>query len=384
MTTRIGELDALRGFALLGIGLGNIMWFSGYAVATPQAREALGTASVDQAVAFAVHALVDGKFYALFSLIFGIAFARMVEHTRSNGARVAPVVARRLGALFVVGAVHATGLWFGDILSLYAVAAIPLLAMRRWSNRRLAIAVLVLLLAPVGTGALRLLMADVPAATAAGHGPAALLPIFGTGDYGQVLSANAVFLVERWALALDSGRLPRLLGMFALGMLLSRRHPIRPPRAGAMLWAVAIASNLALALLANAPGGAASLSGLGRDAIYSIAVPTGCLLYMALLWPRFAAPGGLTIALASAGRLSLSHYLAQSLIMSALFYGWGLGLWGHIGAAEASAVAIAVAGVQVALSEAWLRNMGAGPAERVLRALMRAGGPQRRRTSIPR
>jgi len=148
MSRRISALDTVRGAALVGIVVGNVMWFSGYAVATEQARQALGTPSVDRALAFLSHWLVDGKFYGLFSLLFGVGFSMMVASAEAQGLRVGSVVVRRLLALALIGFAHASLLWFGDIISLYAVAAIPLVFVRRWPTTRLLGLACVSLIAP--------------------------------------------------------------------------------------------------------------------------------------------------------------------------------------------------------------------------------------------
>jgi uncharacterized protein len=370
MKDRSVALDALRGFALVGIILGNVTWFSGYAVASPAQRLALGTAAFDRPIELILHMLVDGKFYGLFSLMFGAGFALMVGGAEARGLPVARVVARRLTALLAIGLAHATLLWFGDIVSLYAVSAVPLYWMRRWSTRRLAVAAGVCLIAPVLLSAIILVAAVVTGDTGhgdLGHGPAALLPAFAAGRYPEVLPANWAFLFERWELALLSGRPIRLLGMFILGMCAVRLRRPPPSRTVCVLVVTALIGNVVLALLADAPARPPSLLGLSRDLVQAIAIPTGSVAYAAVLWPRFSARGPITRALAAAGRLSLSHYLTQSLVLSALFYGYGLGLWGRVGIAWAVCIALAIAALQTLCSPLWLRRLGPGPAERMLR-----------------
>lgn len=376
MTERIAALDALRGFALVGIILGNATWFSGYAVASSAQRAALGTATLDEPVAFLLHVLVDGKFYGLFSLMFGASFVLMVDRAEARGLPVASVVRRRLAALFAIGGLHATLVWFGDIISLYAVSAVPLYWMRGWSIRRLAVAATVCLTAPVVIGAIMLavhVVAGDPGHSDGGHGPAALLPAFARGGHAEVLSANWVFLCERWELELLSSRPLRLLGMFVLGMLAVRLRRSPSYRGVPALVLTALVGNVALALLADVPTRPPSLLGLVRDVIYAIAIPAGSLAYAAILWPRFSSRGAITSALAAAGRLSLSHYLTQSLVSSAIFYGLGYGLWGRVGIAWASGIALAIVVLQVCCSRPWLWHRDSGPAERVLRRLTYCG-----------
>lgn len=379
MSGRIAAVDSIRGVALAGIVVGNVMWFSGYAVASDAARDALGTGSIDRAVAFATHWLVDGKFYALFSLLFGVGFSMLVASAEAQRLRVSSVVGRRLVALAVIGFAHALLLWFGDIISLYAVAAVPLLFVRRWPTRQLLGLASISLVAPLVVSVGQWLLYGGASSSSvvaeSGHGPAALLGAFSGGDYLQSLRANAAFWSERWVLALYSSRLVRIFGFFVLGVAAARSLPAANVRPPSWLWPLAIVSNLALALLSDVPTRPPSVMGLLHDTAYAVALPSGCLLYALLLW-RWASRGGAVArAFAAAGRLSLTHYLGQSLVMAIVFYGWGFGYWGRVGAADAVALALGLVAVQVWLSRAWLRHFGQGPMERLLRAATRGYRP---------
>lgn len=367
--TRVRQLDALRGFALIGIVLGNVQWFSGYAVDPSPVKDVLG---LDSVVTFALHLLVEGKFYALFSLLFGASFALMVEGARRAGRDASMVARHRLGALLIVGSLHACTVWFGDIVSLYAVAAVPLYTLLQRSDRAVLRWSLGLLAAPAALSLVMLWLEDPTSAAAFSHGPAERLPAFDSGGYVDVLEANAAFLGQRWVLALTSGRLPRLLGLFLLGAWLIRRRGTRVrPRVLVCLWVIASVSNTVLAMLAHVPPTPTSRLGVLRDVVACVALPAGALTYASWLWRALGRRGRVPDALAHAGRLSLTHYLTQSLVLAAVFYGLGLGLWGTLGATTGALVGGALAVGQVAISAAMRRGLGLGPAERLLRALCR-------------
>jgi uncharacterized protein len=263
--------------------------------------------------------------------------------------------------------------WFGDIVSLYAAAAIPLLWVHTWPRRRLVALAAAALTAPVfvsaGLWAAHTIGTNAGFAGAdPGHGPAALLPAFAHGSYPQLLSANAAFLSERWVLALYSSRLIRIFGMFVVGIIASQMMTVRP-RPSAWLIVIALVSNLALAMLDGVPLRPPSGLGLVREVVYTVAIPSGCFVYAALLWRWATQEGPMAKVLASAGRLSLTHYVSQSLVMATLFYGCGLGLWGRLGATLAVVVALVIVGVQILGSVVWLRWFGQGPLERLLRAV---------------
>ncbi|MCR9163428.1 MAG: DUF418 domain-containing protein [Nannocystaceae bacterium] len=363
--SRIPQLDALRGFALCGIVLANIQWFCGYAVDPSPAKDVWG---LDYAVSFALHVFVDGKFYGLFSLLFGASFALMIDRERARGADAGGLARRRIASLGVLGVLHATLLWFGDILSLYAVAALPLWWILRARPRHAAVTAIALLASPALLGLVLAACVDVPV-PALIHGPREALPAFAAGSAGALLDANADFLAQRWVLALASGRLPRLLGSFVLGALLIRHRPTFSRRGWVGLVSVAVSCNVALGLLPGAPPLPPSTLGVARIAVECVAIPTGALVYAGLGGRLFARPSRWTSAFAAAGRLSLTHYLAQSLMMAGIFYGVGLGHWGRLGAAESVAAGLGIACVQVGISP-WIRaRWGVGPGERALRWL---------------
>ncbi len=364
--TRVPQIDALRGLALCGIVLANIQWFSGYAVDPSAAKDVLG---LDAAVTIALHVCVDGKFYALFSLLFGASFALMIDRERALGRDAADLVRRRLGSLGILGVLHATLLWFGDILSLYAFAAIPLWWILRFQPRHALLMSLMLLASPVLLGLALVTSVDARAPPALLYGPIETLPAFASGSAGALLDANAAFLQQRWALALASGRLPRLLGLFVLGAFLVRHRPAVSRRGWIVLVTIAISSNVALGVLPDAAPLPPSPLGVVHAAVESVALPTGALVYVAVGWRLVSRPSALSSALAAAGRLSLTHYLGQSVAMAGLFYGVGLGLWGRLGAAASVAVGLGLVGIQVALSPSIRARWGLGPGERALRWL---------------
>ena len=134
---RADVLDALRGFALLGIFISHIPDFSGHSFMTPTAQAALDRFGVDGAAALIEDFLIRGKFYSLFSLLFGIGFAVQLESAGRCNADFARRFARRLTILLVIGLIHAC-FWYGDILKDYALIGFALILLRRGKPRTIA------------------------------------------------------------------------------------------------------------------------------------------------------------------------------------------------------------------------------------------------------
>jgi len=123
---RLDALDVLRGFALIGICIANVEFFNRPVVESGQGIPA-GLHGLDWLVAFLVAYLVSGKFWTIFSLLFGMGFALMLERARVAGRPFAPTYGRRVGVLLAVGLLHHTLLWSGDILISYAAGALALM-----------------------------------------------------------------------------------------------------------------------------------------------------------------------------------------------------------------------------------------------------------------
>src|SRR5829696_140457 len=114
---RLEILDVLRGLAVGGILIGNMQWFSGYGM-LPEALAAQSSFA-DRIIHFLVHFFVEGKFYSIFSFLFGFGFALQIARAEERGDLIATLFKRRLFWLLVIGLLHAYLLWAGDILSIY-------------------------------------------------------------------------------------------------------------------------------------------------------------------------------------------------------------------------------------------------------------------------
>ena len=144
-------LDALRGFALLGIILANFPEFSLWTFADSASHTPL-----DRVVRAFQYLFIDGKFYTLFSVLFGIGFSIQL----ANAGQRTGKFYRRMTTLFVIGLLHLLFLWSGDILMLYAAMGMLLPLFRRLPARKLLAAAGFFLVLPVLSDALFLHLAD--------------------------------------------------------------------------------------------------------------------------------------------------------------------------------------------------------------------------------
>jgi uncharacterized protein len=390
---RIEHLDALRGLALFGILLVNIGVFASpwWGLGAP---DPVFDAPLDRAVNALVAMLFEMKFYLLFSFLFGYSFSLQLSAARRAGEAFAPRMGRRLLGLWAIGLAHALLLFHGDILTTYALMGAVLLAMHQAPE---AVAVrrahrLILLTAAAWAGLAVLVSIDHTSATdtaAIAQQARATLAGF-TGDPGEVLATRAQALTSTgWVIA--GLQAPCALAMFLYGMIAGRRQILArvdhylPLLRTLRRWGLCIGLPSA-ALFAGislwAPGGALELFAL---ALSIVTAPLLCLAYVAVAMRVFAGPRGQAIArtLAPAGRMALSNYLLQSLVLSLLFTGYGLGLMGQISPLGCIVVAVTLFGMQLWLSRAWLSRHAYGPVEWLLRAITIGAWPRSDKSAYP-
>jgi uncharacterized protein len=384
---RIAMLDALRGFALFGILLANLMSFIGTPGQTPDALLAT-RAGLDAAVPieFFLEWLVVGKFYSLFSLLFGIGFAIQLERLNARGEGVGRYV-RRLLVLFGFGLLHMLLLWLGDILALYALVGLLLLLFRRVSDRSLLVGAALLWLVPIGWSAAQAWGGFDPGApfiagalrTFAWFGLDASVgpyPIWSSPDYLVHLKAHPGEMLFRYHDLIEQARPAKVLAMFLIGLWIGRRRVLADPAAHRKLLRRMLLAGFALGLpialaraLMTTVGQDAAVYQVWQEAAYCIGTPLLALGYaaaFALLWERGRPRLGW---LAPAGRMALTNYLAQTLIQCILIYGWGFGLIGRIHLGFVPPLAIAIFALQVGYSRWWLAQYRFGPLEWLWRTL---------------
>ena len=396
---RIDVLDVLRGFALFGVLLANVLWFfSGFGDLTTEEVARLPTIVLDPAVLELESFFVVNKFLTIFSFLFGVGFALQLQRANESCAPAARLYLRRMSWLFLLGAAHALLVWYGDILHLYAVLGLLLAGWVTCSDRTLIRWGLVFaLVAPV---AVRALLWGLPSMTGGSVDPVADFEsrwetataqhaAFEAPGYAGIVRANAV---ELWAwLATDHALTTGLAGFgkFLLGFWAGRsgilvraasaRADSDDPAVVAMrrglAWGLAIgvacegvlvADKALPALDAETWGAKVAESALWHTGVLALATSYVCGIVLLSRRPDWNRTLHL---LAPAGRMALTNYLGQSVICIFIFYGIGLGWYGRVGPTAALGITIAVFAAQAALSAWWLQRFRFGPAEWAWRSL---------------
>jgi uncharacterized protein len=381
-------VDALRGFALLGILVVNIASFAStyYGIGIP---DPMAVSLAERSASFARAFMFETKFYLLFSFLFGYSFTLQMRAAERDGKAFVPRMARRLVGLWAIGVVHAVLLYYGDILTTYAVLGAVLLMLRRRGDVFLACAaiglVLLVSLAWAGVGhlysqadmqmAARAAYAEAAAAQAAYRASPAMVVVQHLRDLSQVW----------WVTALVQA--PEALAMFFAGFIAGRRGLLAHVEAHRkLLWrvlswglAIGLPGALAYALPALRLNDAVrELQGL---AVTLLTAPFLAAGYAAGMLLVFQTGRGRVLArlLAPAGRMALSNYLLQSLVCAWIFLAYGLRWVGTIGPLASFAVAFAIFAGNLVLSRWWMHRFAYGPAEWVLRAFTYLQLPPMRR-----
>ena len=348
---RIESIDAIRGMALFGVLIVNLVTafrvsiFQQF-VGTPPSAIDFPDAAVERIVALGF----EEKAFSLFALLFGAGLAMQFDRLSALGI---PLywLARRLGVLLILGLIHLLLVWNGDILTEYALAglvALPFLFLRSAGLLLAAFAFLLLYVA----GPL-LYSVPWPDATALQRHVASANHVYATGNLAEIWRFSLQELPLMFSLHVFV--FPRTLALFVFGMFLWRAGIVQRAHhfAEELLVAafVGIASGIALA------GAQGPFGSLG---IVLLALGYGAAL---LALAEVSITRRFFSAFAPIGRMAFTNYVMQSVFFGFIFFGYGLGQFGRMGAAMAFAIGMAVYVAQFALSSWWLRRYRFGPIE---------------------
>ena len=372
-------LDALRGMALMGIALANFPEFGLWTFLSDSEQSAMTSAGVDRIVRFLQYTLVDGKFYTIFSVLFGIGFSLILAR---HGRRL---FIRRMLVLIVIGFLHLMFIWSGDILLLYAIGGLVLTAFVGLSDKALLVLALSLILIPVGLDALTefggvdfaapFYQAWWNHAEAEGINENNFASWLRDADsYGEMFSFLIQGAYERIWEFVEGHRLPKVVGLFIIGYLIGKhRLYARLEELNVKKWllwtsAIGIPTSIVYAWSATSghPWGRTA-----HSALYAISVIPLAFAYIACLCQIYLERPNIKVfrLLAAPGRMALSNYISQSLIGIILFYGIGFGLGTTFGLIHIELTAMGVFILQIAMSSLWLERFRFGPLEWIWRMI---------------
>jgi len=374
---RIEFVDILRGFAVLGILVANMAGFSGQ----PPGLQAW-SGPVDRAVVMLIRFLVTAKFYSLFSFLFGWGMAVQMARAEARGVRFVPLYLRRLFILLIFGLLHAALLWYGDILTTYALYGGLLLLFRKRSEKVLLVAAgLALLLSIV----LTLPGQTMDACRAWYNGLTDFLrsdtypeSLYATGDVLDITRRRIQDFISFNSRPIYT--FGNIFGMFLLGLYAGKRRILHEvaqhlPLLRKVTWAgfgIGVVLNGVCVWLMRRPSlvpsqyewlASVGARTIGAPALMLFYVCGIILLVQKETWRQRLSP------LAVVGRSALSNYLFQSILCTLIFYAYGLGLYGQTGPTFGLVLTVVIYWSQIRISEWWFDRYQFGPVEWLWRTL---------------
>lgn len=362
--SRIELIDSLRGFSLLGILIVNMLNFQ-----YDYDFERMFDSSFwgQEFGVYVTEILFQGSFYPIFSFLFGYSFIKLIESTKAKGLNTNAIVVRRGFGLIVLGMLHYIFIWNGDILLYYGACTFFLMMFLRSRIKTMLIWSGVL-------GALSLVV--VPYMMNLVYGTDELLTdVYAKGAYGDILLSRITveddMMIVTIILAIVTIMFMPILGFLfgtmmvgpftLLGMVIGKRGHLTEEDRGmtyrkGWVWVIVVGLALKCATFIDAPWSEFVMI-LGG---YVLAI--GYIQAFIVFYYSKAADG-LKRLLAGLGRLSLSNYLAQSIICTTIFYSYGLGLFGQLGSMFGLLLAVGLYTAQLFFSYLYLKKWRRGPVE---------------------
>ena len=385
---RYAILDVLRGIALLGICLANYPEFSLYTFQGREVVEAMPTADIDYVWRYFHFTFIEGKFYTLFSLLFGIGFSIIISNIAQKNQGVYTIFYRRMFILAIIGFIHLLFLWAGDILLLYALIGFLLPLFINISNKKLLIISSILLLFPVAIDTFRVLTDNrfslvIPVKTAIEHfnakngitGDNFGVWLLEGKNYSDILKFNLSGSFIRCQEFIEGNRVFKVLGLFILGLYIGRNRIyarleehitlLRKVRNYGFIFGLPLSFLFAWSEVNHHPMGLVT-----NSAIYALSVVPLSFAYISTLclWYIKNKEKKIFKIIAAPGRMALTNYIGQSVIGIIIFYGVGFKL-ALTGLVYVEMIAAGVFIFQILYSNLWLRYFRFGPLEWIWRML---------------
>ena len=386
-------MDVLRGFAILGIFIANLNGFNFYSADADLTGPYL-VPEFDSKMTFLHHLFIEGKFYTIFSFLFGWGIALQIKRGTANGIDVIPTVKRRLSFMLLLGFMHMM-IWPGDIVFFYAVLAFVLLLFRKYSDRTLIWIGLGMVMMPIVLYAAKMQWSwlNAPAGLLYETGQKLdnwILGISTEADYKvfletagwwEVFLGNVSGFFYRFGYLFFVSRIFKVLGIFLIGYVIGRsdfyKNIIQNKKI--VYWFISV--GLIIGLPANYflayymsnfmnDYWALKSNGFYQTLAYAMGVAPIGFAYIGLFMLSFQTGIGnkMMTVLAPVGKMAFSNYIMHSLIGNFVFLNAGLGYMGQVGPVYSTLFAILVFIGQIIFSTVWLKYFNYGPVEWIWRS----------------
>jgi uncharacterized protein len=365
---RINSIDTMRGFAILGIFLTNMLAFhSPMLYLNPYVW---WSTKSDQTIYSFIDFFVQASFYPLFALLFGFGLMIMRERSVSKGFNFTPIAIRRLSMLLVIGCIHAFFIWHGDILINYAILALIALLFFWMSGKALLLTgILTYMIPNILFGLLLFLATLVTPTNDYYHHDEAIKSVesYQNGTFWEITGQrfydwSQVNSIEN-SIILFFNIFPFLLIGAGISKLNLVRNNMQNKKAIKVLLLIFVIVGSLLKLL---PFAVRNLfSEYIQDIFGGPLLAVSYALVIILLMEKHSAKLQVFQAV---GKLAISNYLFQSIVATLIFYNYGLGLYSKISVGTGTLLAITIFLIQAYISTKWVRSYHYGPVEWIWRA----------------
>lgn len=386
-------MDVLRGIAILGIFIANLQFFSYY---SSTASGAYVYPTLDKKFSFLHAMFIEGKFYSIFSLLFGWGIALQMSRSSVDDTATSKFIKRRLWFMMLLGGIHLIFIWTGDIVAFYAMVGFILVALRKKSNQKLLFIGIVLILSPIVIYffKMKFLWLNAPAGILLECSKYLQVHFAGiakeTNDAELIKQSHSLITDVkinmantpfRYAYLFFVSRIPKVLGMMLIGFVIGRSGIYKKLNdyKRQLLWfvmlglLVAIPANYMLAKYMEHPEHYYNLKieGWYETIAYALGVAPLAMVYtvvIALLFQQKIIQSILKL-IAPVGKMAFSNYMSHSIIGIITFYGIGFGYMQQVGPLAWTVFAVIIFICQIIISTIWLKYFEFGPIEWVWRSL---------------
>ncbi|MDV6376929.1 DUF418 domain-containing protein [Sporosarcina sp. GW1-11] len=375
LTERVEGLDFLRGIALLGIFIANMLHFhSPYAYMDPYSWF---SAPGEQSTFKLIDIFIEASFYPLFAMLFGYGLNMQYEKSLKNQTSFAPFIARRLGVLMVFGLIHALLIWSGDILFTYALMGFVMIAVVRIPKKWLLSLALVLYLVPTLLVYVFLTISRKGNANSLLDGFVDIQQIelaisaYAKGTFGEIFAFRAIEFMT-FQLIGSITAVVIILPLLMLGAAFSKWKMIE--NIFKMRWklvAVMVSFITAGVVLKSIPYWDAPKFEnifLVQSIVGGPILAIGYAALFLLLW-QIPFLKIITKPFANIGRMAFTTYIMQSIIATLIFYSYGAGLYGKVDIETGTMLAVGIFAIQLIFAQVWLSKFRMGPLEFIWRKL---------------
>lgn len=392
-SNRIDYMDLIRGLAIFGILIVNLRWFSLY---SPDVIGRFHFPVADGIVRMLQNVLIEGKFYSIFSLLFGWGIALQISRSTKDDKSTAHFIRRRLFFMLLLGGIHLFLIWEGDIVFLYGLVGFVLLSLRHFSNRTLFISGAFLLLSPA---LLYFLKMNYPwlnfPSEMLSHWGEKIYQHYGWVDqdtsrtevlrkaksWSTVIQITLGDAPYRFAYLFFVSRLPKVLGAMLIGFVIGRtnfysqlakhkRMMLYLSLAGLLVF-IPLNYLLMVYMQDDAAFQVMSMKGLSYSLLYALCVFPLAIVFMMVVFLLYEVRiiHCILKPVLAVGKMAFSNYLMQSVVGIFIFYGIGFGFMEQLGPLAWSILGIILFAIQIILSNIWLSYFKFGPVEWLWRSL---------------